>query len=97
MKLDEVKVITEFKQLQIREIRDDGRYHRRIIAPDMDVLGEDQKIQDLTQELWTDEIKTAWDNNQKASSSLKITSAWLFSTSNDRPNGNILSFSGRFR
>ena len=66
MKLDEVKVITEFKQLQIREIQDDGRYHRKIITPDMDVSGEDQKIQDLAQELWTDEIKTAWDNKLKA-------------------------------
>ena len=46
--------------LNIREITDSGGYHRRVLTPDEDVSGEVQEIQDKAEELWTDEVKSAW-------------------------------------
>ena len=61
MILDRIEVVEEYKQLQIREITDSGGYHRRVLTPDM-TLAEDehQEIKDKAEELWTDEVKTAW-------------------------------------
>jgi len=60
MKLDKIEVVTEYKHLQIREITDSGGYHRRVLTSDMDVSGEVQDIKDKAEELWTDEVKSAW-------------------------------------
>ena len=60
MVLDKIELATEWKIFQIREITDDGAFHRRTITPDMDVSGEVEEIQDKAEELWTDELKTAW-------------------------------------
>ena len=43
-----------------KPIIDSGGYHRRVLTPDMDVSGEVQEIKDRAEELWTDEVKTAW-------------------------------------
>ena len=61
MQLDIIEVATEFKHLQIREITDTGGYSRRVLTPDM-TLAEDehQEIKDKAEELWTDEVKSAW-------------------------------------
>ena len=58
--LEKIEVVTDYKQLQIREVTDSGGYHRRVMTPDMDVSGEVQEIQDKAEELWTDEVKSAW-------------------------------------
>ena len=58
--LDTIDVVSEYKHLQIREIKDDGGYHRKVLTPDMDVSGEVQEIKDKAEELWTDEVKSAW-------------------------------------
>ena len=58
--LNTIEVVGEHKHLQIREITDSGGYHRRVLTPDKDVSGEVQEIQDKAEELWTDEVKTAW-------------------------------------
>jgi len=70
--LDKIDVEDRFKHLSIREIMDDGQYHRRIIMCGDDVSGETQTIQrgtdengdpimktvkEITEELWTDEVK----------------------------------------
>ena len=60
MVLDKIELATEWKIFQIREITDDGGYHRRTITPDMDVSSEVQEIKDKAEELWTDEVKSAW-------------------------------------
>ena len=60
MQLNKIEVVTEYKNLQIREITDSGRYHRRVISPDEDVSSEVQEIQDKAEEIWTDEVKEAW-------------------------------------
>ena len=58
--LDIIEVVTDYKHLQIREITDSGGYHRRVLTPSDDVSSEVQEIQDKAEELWTDEVKTAW-------------------------------------
>ncbi len=60
MELNKIDVVTDHKHLQIREITDSGRYHRRVISPDEDVSSEVQEIQDKAEEVWTDEVKEAW-------------------------------------
>ena len=67
MKLNKIEVVGEHKHLQIREITDSGGYHRRVLTSDM-TLAEDehQDIKDKAEELWTDEVKTAWTTFQEA-------------------------------
>ena len=61
MKLDKIEVVTEYKHLQIREITDDGLYHRKVLTPDMTLADDEhQEIKDKAEELWTDEVKSAW-------------------------------------
>ena len=62
--LDKIEVVTDYKHLQIRELTDDGGYHRRVLTPDMDVSSEVQEIKDKAEELWTDEVKSAWATHQ---------------------------------
>ena len=64
--LDKIEVVTEYKHLQIREIKDDGGYHRRVLTPDMTLADDElQEIKDKAEELWTDEVKSAWTDYQK--------------------------------
>ena len=58
--LNKIEVVGDYKHLQIREITDSGGYHRRVLTSDMDVSGEVQEIKDKAEELWTDEVKSAW-------------------------------------
>ena len=58
--LNKIEVVTDYKHLQIREITDSGEYHRKVLTSDMDVSGEVQEIKDKAEELWTDEVKSAW-------------------------------------
>jgi hypothetical protein len=61
MKFDKIEVVTDYKHLQIREITDSGKYYRRVLTCDQ-TLAEDehQEVKDKAEELWTDEVKTAW-------------------------------------
>ena len=61
MELNKIEVVTDYKHLQIREITDTGGYHRRVLTCDQ-TLAEDehQEIKDKAEELWTDEVKSAW-------------------------------------
>ena len=59
-KLNKIDVVGEYKQLQIREITETGGYHRRVLTPSDDVSSEVQEIKDKAEELWTDEVKSAW-------------------------------------
>ena len=61
MKLDKIEVVTEYKQIQIREITDEGVYYRRFLTPDITLADDEyQEIKDMAEELWTDEVKAAW-------------------------------------
>ena len=60
-KLDKIEVVTEYKQLQIREITDSGAYHRRVLTPDMTLADDEhQEVKDTAEAEWTDKVKTAW-------------------------------------
>ena len=58
---DKLEVAGEHKQFQIREITDTGGYHRRTLSPDMTLADDEhQEVKDKVEEVWTDEVKTAW-------------------------------------
>lgn len=59
--LDKLEMITDYKHLQIREIDNSGEYHRRVLTSDM-TLAEDEheKVKDMAESEWTDEVKAAW-------------------------------------
>ena len=61
MVLNKIEVVGVHNHLQIRELTDSGGYHRRVLTPDMTIAeDEHQDIKDKAEELWTDEVKTAW-------------------------------------
>ena len=61
MVLNKIEVVGVHNHLQIRELTDSGGYHRRGLTPDMTIAeDEHQDIKDKAEELWTDEVKTAW-------------------------------------
>ena len=61
MILNKIEVVTDFKHFQIREITDSGGYHHRVLTCDQTLAdGEHQEVKDKAEELWTDEVKTAW-------------------------------------
>ena len=65
MNLNKIEVVTDFKHLQIREITESGGYNRRLIVCN-ETLAEDehQEVKDKAEELWTDEVKSAWATHQ---------------------------------
>ena len=65
-KLDKIEIASEHKHIQIREINDSGGYHRRVLTPDMTLADDEhQEIKDKAEELWTDEVKSAWATNKE--------------------------------
>ena len=72
MKLDIIEVSGVHNHLRIREITDDGQFHRRFLTCDM-ILAEDehQEVKDKAEELWTDEVKTAWTTFQAEQEALR--------------------------
>ena len=71
---DDYEVRTEHKHINVRtktSIMEDGKelsfsYHRKVLTPDMDVSGESAEIKALAGAIWTDAIKKAWSDKQKA-------------------------------
>ena len=72
MKLDRIEVVTDYKHLQIREITDEGGYHRRVLTPDKTLADDEhQEVQDKAEELWTDEVKASWASFQAEQEALR--------------------------
>ena len=66
MELNKIEVVGEHKHLQIREIKDSGGFHRRVLTPDATLADDEhQEIKDIAEELWTDEVKEAWTKFQE--------------------------------
>ena len=69
---DKIEVVGSFKHVQVRTatvVSEDGTelsrsYHRRVITPDADVSGESAEIRGITDVVWTDEVKAAWQTFQ---------------------------------
>jgi len=65
MKLDKITVVSDFKIINIREIKDSGKFNRRTLSPDMTLADDEhQEIKDMAEELWTDEVKTAFETHK---------------------------------
>jgi len=66
--IDKYEIVGPFKHIQCRHatiIERDGveisrSFHRHVIAPNDDVSGEPQEVQDLAALLHTDEVKAAY-------------------------------------
>ena len=68
------EIRSEYKHIQERRktaIVEDGKelsysYHRRVLTPDMDVSSDSDEIKGMASALWTDDVKKAWSDKQKA-------------------------------
>ena len=59
--LNNIQIAGKHKHFKIRELTDSGGYHRRVLTPDMTLADDEhQEVKDKAEELWTDEVKTAW-------------------------------------
>ena len=71
---DDYEVRGEHKHINVRtktSIMEDGKeisysYHRRVLSPDMDISNESDEIKALAGAIWTDAVKKAWSDKQKA-------------------------------
>ena len=71
--LNKIQVVTDYKHLQIREIKDSGGFHRRVLTPDMTLADDEhQEIKDKAEELWTDEVQSAWETFQAEQEANKL-------------------------
>jgi len=66
--IDRVEVVNDWT-IQVRQatvIEKDGvqvarSFHRWVLTPDMDISGQEQKVQDICNVAWTDEVKSAYE------------------------------------
>jgi len=66
--IDRIEVVA-LGQIQVRQstiIEKDGEqvartFHRWVLTPDMDISGQEQKVQDICNVAWTDEVKSAYE------------------------------------
>jgi hypothetical protein len=73
--IDKIEVVADWN-IQVRQatvIEKDGQFvsrtfHRWVLTPDDDISGQEQKVQDICNAAWTDEVKAAYQTfkaNQK--------------------------------
>jgi hypothetical protein len=66
--IDKIEVVGNWN-IQVRQatvIEKDGvqvarTFHRWVLTPDMDISGQEQKVQDICNVAWTNEVKTAYE------------------------------------
>ena len=76
-KIDQIEIVGDWN-IQVRQcttIERDGvfvsnSFHRWVLNPDSDISGQEQKVQDIANAAWTDEVKTAYETF-KADQALK--------------------------
>jgi len=64
--IDQIEIVADWN-IQVRQatvIERDGNFvsrtfHRWVLTPDMDISGQEQKVQDICNVAWTDDVKTA--------------------------------------
>jgi len=67
-KIDQIEVVNDWN-IQVRQatiIKRDGEFvsrtfHRWVLTPDMDISDQEQKVQDICNAAWTDEVKSAYE------------------------------------
>jgi hypothetical protein len=66
--INQIEVVNDWN-IQVRQatiIERDGEFvsrtfHRWVLTPDMDISGQEQKVQDIANAAWTDEVKAAYE------------------------------------
>jgi hypothetical protein len=66
--IDRIEVV-DFWNIQVRQatiIERDGQFvsrtfHRWVLTPDSDISGQEQKVKDIANAAWTDEVKAAYE------------------------------------
>ncbi len=66
--IDKIEIVGDWN-IQVRQatvIEKDGvqvarSFHRWVLTPDSDISGQEQKVQDICNVAWTDEVKSAYE------------------------------------
>jgi hypothetical protein len=66
--IDQIEIVGGWN-IQVRQvtiIEKDGievskTFHRWVLTPDMDISDQEQKVQDIANAAWTDEVKSAYE------------------------------------
>ena len=66
--IDQIEIVADWN-IQVRQatiIERDGQFvsrtfHRWVLNPDSDISGQEQKVQDICNVAWTDEVKAAYE------------------------------------
>jgi hypothetical protein len=66
--IDKIEIVADWN-IQVRQatvIEKDGEFvsrtfHRWVLTPDMDISGQEQKVQDIANAAWTPEVKAAYE------------------------------------
>jgi hypothetical protein len=66
--IDKIEIVQNWN-IQVRQcttIERDGQFvsntfHRWVLTPDMDISGQEQKVKDICNAAWTDEVKAAYE------------------------------------
>jgi hypothetical protein len=66
--IDQIEIVRDWN-IQVRQatvIERDGdfvsrTFHRWVLTPDMDISNQEQKVQDICNAAWTDEVKAAYE------------------------------------
>ena len=68
IEIDQIEIVQQWN-VQVRQatvIERDGdfvsrTFHRWVLTPDMDISGQEQKVQDICNAAWTPEVKAAYE------------------------------------
>jgi hypothetical protein len=66
--IDQIEIVADWN-IQVRQttvIEKDGvqvarSFHRWVLTPDMDISGQEQKVQDIANAAWSDKVKAAYE------------------------------------
>ena len=66
--VDKIEIVGDYKHVQVRtatRVLEDGvvlssSFHRHVVAPNADISGETQEVQDVCNAVHTDEVKAAY-------------------------------------
>jgi TPP-dependent indolepyruvate ferredoxin oxidoreductase alpha subunit len=66
--IDQIEIVSDWN-IQVRQatiIERDGEFvsrtfHRWVLTPDSDISGQEQKVKDICNAAWTDEVKSAYE------------------------------------
>jgi len=66
--IDQIEIVGDWN-IQVRQatiIERDGQFvsrtfHRWVLTPDMDISGQEQKVKDICNAAWTDEVRQAYE------------------------------------